>query len=141
LGKLENKSRGAEKRQFQMDPQVRKIKNKAGVVEMRTVCCAECGEDFCNGMFPITQLFTCTLYRDMYEGKVCGKLGYDSFARQPEVAATNQKVLSPVSPEKTKRKVKRKSRSKSKTKKKSASKSKSPKKRSPSKHQKGRKTD
>lgn len=56
LGKLENKSRGAEKRQFQMDPQVRKIKNKAGVVEMRTVCCAECGEDFCNGKSHITQL-------------------------------------------------------------------------------------
>lgn len=56
LGKLENKSRGAEKRQFQMDPQVRKIKNKAGVVEMRTVCCAECGEDFCNGMSHIIHI-------------------------------------------------------------------------------------
>ncbi|XP_066156897.1 uncharacterized protein [Euwallacea fornicatus] len=115
LGKLRNKSRASEKRQSQMDPQVRRIKNKSGVVEMRVVSCAECGEDFCNG-------------------KVCGLFGYDAFARLPELPIINQKVLSPSTAEKTKKKVKRKSRSKSRGKKKGTTvKSKSPKKRSPSK--------
>ncbi|XP_050301310.1 uncharacterized protein LOC126739596 [Anthonomus grandis grandis] len=121
LGKLQNKSRAAEKRQLQLDPQTRKSKNKAGVVEMRVVSCIECGEDFCNG-------------------KVCGKFGYDSFARQTEAPKTSQKILSPESGEKTKKKIKRKSRSKSKTKRtgRGKSKSKSPKKKSPSKPPKGK---
>ncbi|XP_030765910.1 uncharacterized protein LOC115889950 [Sitophilus oryzae] len=115
LGKLENKSRAAEKRQFQLDPQIRKIKNKSGVVEMRVVSCAECGEDFCTG-------------------KTCSVFGYDSFTSQAEVLQTSQKVLSPTSGEKSKRKIKRKSRSKSRGKRKGKSKSKSPKKRSASKN-------
>lgn len=49
LGKLEIKTRAYEKRQMAIDPQIRKTKNKAGIVEMRVVSCAECGEDFCNG--------------------------------------------------------------------------------------------
>ncbi|CAG9770713.1 unnamed protein product [Ceutorhynchus assimilis] len=116
LGKLQNKSRAAEKRQFQMDPQIRKSKNKAGVVEMRVVSCAECGEDFCNG-------------------KMCSKFGYDSFAHQTEVPKTAQKIVSPDSGEKGKKKLtKRKSRSKSKSKGSKGtakSKSKSPRKKSP----------
>lgn len=43
------KSRAQEKRQFELDPMVRKTKNKAGIVETRVVSCTECGEDFCNG--------------------------------------------------------------------------------------------
>ncbi|KAJ8924857.1 hypothetical protein NQ315_001012 [Exocentrus adspersus] len=119
LGKLQNKSRAQEKKQYQQDPQIKKIKNKAGVVEMRVVSCTECGEDFCNG-------------------KSCSQMGYDSFARLPEIPQVSQKVLSPESGNKTKRKTKRRSRSKtkSKSKKKSGgSKSKSPK-RSPSKSNK-----
>ncbi|KAL1518082.1 hypothetical protein ABEB36_001761 [Hypothenemus hampei] len=65
LGKMQNKNRALEKRQYQFDNQIRKIKNKSGVVEMRTVSCAECREDFCNG-------------------KTCTQLGYDAFARQAQ---------------------------------------------------------
>ncbi|KAF7271196.1 hypothetical protein GWI33_015902 [Rhynchophorus ferrugineus] len=115
LGKMEIKSRAAEKRQFQLDPQTRKIKNKSGVVEMRVVSCTECGEDFCNG-------------------KTCKEFGYDSFARQPDIPKTTQKLSSPDSGEKTKRKIKRKPRSKSTVRRKGKSKSKSPRKRSSSKH-------
>ncbi|RZC39875.1 WRKY transcription factor protein 1 [Asbolus verrucosus] len=50
LKKLENKTRAFEKRQFVQDPQIRKLKNKAGVVEMRIITCVDCGEDFCNGI-------------------------------------------------------------------------------------------
>ncbi|RZB39116.1 MSA 2 domain containing protein, partial [Asbolus verrucosus] len=50
LNKLENKTRAFEKRQFVQDLQIRKLKNKAGVVEMRIVTCVDCGEDFCNGI-------------------------------------------------------------------------------------------
>ncbi|KAJ8976931.1 hypothetical protein NQ317_005104 [Molorchus minor] len=114
LGKLQNKSRAQEKRQFQIDPQIRKSKNKSGIVEMRAISCAECGEDFCNG-------------------KSCIKLGYDALVRIPEVPEVTQKIASPQSGHKTKRKVKRRSRSKSKTKRKD--KSKSPK-RSPTKNKK-----
>ncbi|KAG5893012.1 hypothetical protein JTB14_037205 [Gonioctena quinquepunctata] len=109
LGKLQMKSRAQEKRQFQLDPQIRKSKNKAGIVEMRIVSCIECGEDFCNG-------------------RTCSKVGYDSFARILEVPKTSKKILSPESGTKVKRKIKRKSRSRSKSKSKDKAKSKSPKK-------------
>ncbi|XP_060535135.1 uncharacterized protein LOC132707339 [Cylas formicarius] len=112
LGKSQRRTRAQEKRQLQMDPQVRRIKNKSGVLEMRVVSCAECGEDFCNG-------------------KVCCKFGYDSFARTPETPTTAQKAKSPTGADKVKRKIKRKSRSKSG--KKGGARSKSPRKRSPSK--------
>lgn len=32
-----------------LNPAVRKVKNKSGVVEMRPITCAECGEEYCNG--------------------------------------------------------------------------------------------
>ncbi|KAH1008965.1 hypothetical protein HUJ05_009452 [Dendroctonus ponderosae] len=126
LGKLENKSRAAEKRQFQLDPQIRRSKNKAGVVETRIVSCMECGEDFCNGNVEAATFSG---------GKTCSQSGYDQFARQPEVAAAAQKITSPIPGDKTKKKLKkRKSRSRSKTKKKGVGKSKSPNKpRNPSK--------
>ncbi|XP_028135881.2 uncharacterized protein LOC114330673 [Diabrotica virgifera virgifera] len=107
VGKLQNKSRAQERRQLQLDPQIRKSKNKSGVVEMRVVSCTECGEDFCNG-------------------RSCSAGGYDSFARMPEVPKTSEKTLSPSSGAVPKRKIKRRSRSKSKSKK--GGKSKSPKK-------------
>lgn len=49
LGKLQNKSKLQEKKQFQIDTQIKKTKNKSGVVEMRVISCTECGEEFCNG--------------------------------------------------------------------------------------------
>ncbi|CAH0547985.1 unnamed protein product [Brassicogethes aeneus] len=108
LGKLEIKTRAQEKKQFASDPQIRKIKNKSGVVEMRVVNCSQCGEDFCNG-------------------RNCSTFGYDAYARLPELPKSATKVLSPGSNEKVKRKVKRRGRSKSKSKpRKSSGKSKSP---------------
>lgn len=32
-----------------LNPAVRKVKNKLGVVELRPITCAECGEEYCNG--------------------------------------------------------------------------------------------
>lgn len=49
LAKLERKTREQERRQFIKDSQIKKYKNKAGVLETRIASCAECGEDFCNG--------------------------------------------------------------------------------------------
>lgn len=43
------KTEAADKRSFISDPQIRRFKNKAGVLEQRVVACVECGEDFCNG--------------------------------------------------------------------------------------------
>ena len=50
LKKLENKTRTFEKRQYALDPQIRKLKNKSGVIELRVASCVDCGEDFCNGI-------------------------------------------------------------------------------------------
>lgn len=49
LGKLEMKTVARDKRNFAMDTQIRKSKNKAGVLEQRIVSCSECGEEFCTG--------------------------------------------------------------------------------------------
>lgn len=49
LAKLRNRTRAQEKRQFELDPMIRKTKNKAGIIESRVVSCGECGDDFCNG--------------------------------------------------------------------------------------------
>lgn len=49
LGKLEIKTAARDKRMFAMDSQIRKSKNKAGVIEQRIVSCTECGEEFCTG--------------------------------------------------------------------------------------------
>lgn len=53
LGKMQLKTAASDKRAFALDPQIRKTKNKAGVVEIRAVSCKECGEEFCNGAFKI----------------------------------------------------------------------------------------
>lgn len=51
LGKLQLKTVASDKRNYAMDKQIRKLKNKSGIVEMRVVSCTECGEDFCNGLY------------------------------------------------------------------------------------------
>ncbi|KAF5269973.1 hypothetical protein FQR65_LT05772 [Abscondita terminalis] len=109
LGKSELKTVTSDKRSFALDPQIRKTKNKAGVIEMRVVSCKECGEDFCNG-------------------KACTKFSYDYFTRVPEVPVTlPTKPTSTVDfmkEKKKKKKVKHRSRSKSKSKQKNRKKSK-----------------
>ncbi|KRT78676.1 hypothetical protein AMK59_8271 [Oryctes borbonicus] len=49
LGKLEMKTAARDKRNFALDTQIRRSKNKAGVLEQRVVSCIECGEEFCTG--------------------------------------------------------------------------------------------
>lgn len=49
LGKLEIKTAICDKRMFAMETQIRRSKNKAGVLEQRVVSCTECGEEFCTG--------------------------------------------------------------------------------------------
>ncbi|KAK5642143.1 hypothetical protein RI129_008310 [Pyrocoelia pectoralis] len=117
LGKMELKTAASDKRAFAVDPQIRKTKNKAGVVEMRVVSCKECGEDFCNG-------------------KACTKFSYDYFTRIPEVPVvlpTKQVNIDFMKdkkkkPKKTKHKSRSKSKGKGKSRGKTKSKSKSPKK-------------
>ncbi|CAH1975160.1 unnamed protein product [Acanthoscelides obtectus] len=114
LGKLQLKSRAHEKRQAQFGSQIRKSKNKAGILETRAISCMECGEEFCNGK-------SCTIF------------SYDSFARIPELPQVTQKAAAPSTSSKGKIKIKRKSRSKSRAKKRDRKKSKSPSKRDASK--------
>ncbi|KAK9891992.1 hypothetical protein WA026_017470 [Henosepilachna vigintioctopunctata] len=117
IAKYERKTRIQEKRLYSMDAQIRKSKNRAGVLETKVISCMECGEEFCNG-------------------KMCTKFSYDSFARIPDAIPKVIAKKSVESIEKPKKKIKRKSRSKSKTKKKEESsrkKSKSPKKKSQNK--------
>lgn len=49
MGKLQIKTEQRDKRDYISNPQVRKVKNKSGVVEMRPITCAECSEEYCNG--------------------------------------------------------------------------------------------
>ncbi|KAB0796856.1 hypothetical protein PPYR_10917 [Photinus pyralis] len=119
LGKMELKTAASDRRAFATDPQIRKTKNKAGVVEMRVVSCKECGEDFCNG-------------------KACTKFSYEYFTRiaeSPVASPTKQVNIDFMKDKKKPKKTKHKSRSKRKKSKrkgrgKSKSKSKSPKKNS-----------
>ncbi|XP_044747533.1 uncharacterized protein LOC123308769 [Coccinella septempunctata] len=117
LAKLERKTREQEKRENAKDPQIKKYKNKAGVVEKRIAICAECGQEFCNG-------------------EVCTKFSYDSFARVPVAApkTTAKKTVDNV--ESFKNKIKTRGRSKSKSKKEHSPRRKT---KSPRKKSRGRK--
>lgn len=50
LGKLQIKTVASDKRTFALDTQIRRIKNKAGILELRVITCSECGDEFCNGL-------------------------------------------------------------------------------------------
>ncbi|XP_045464352.1 uncharacterized protein LOC123673748 [Harmonia axyridis] len=116
LAKLERKTREQEKRQYLKDPQIKKYKNRAGVLETRIATCSECGEEFCNG-------------------EVCTKFSYDAFARVPEVAPKAAVKKTVESVESFKKKIKRRGRSKSKSKREKSprKKTKSPRKKSQTK--------
>lgn len=49
LGKLQIKTEQRDRRDDVLNPAVRKVKNKSGVIEMRPITCAECGDEYCNG--------------------------------------------------------------------------------------------
>lgn len=49
MGKLQLKSEIRDKKENQLNPEIKKIKNKSGIVETRLIACPECGEELCNG--------------------------------------------------------------------------------------------
>lgn len=49
LGKLQIRTDQRDKRDYILNPTVKKVKNKSGVIEMRPITCAECSEEYCNG--------------------------------------------------------------------------------------------
>lgn len=49
LGKLQIRTEQRDKREYMLNPAVKKVKNKSGVIEMRPTTCAECSEEYCNG--------------------------------------------------------------------------------------------
>ena len=60
LGKLQIRTEQRDKREYQLNPAVKKVKNKSGVIETRPMTCAECSEEYCNGK-------NCTEYNyDLY---------------------------------------------------------------------------
>jgi hypothetical protein len=62
LRKQEIKTEVRDRREHMMNTLIRKVKNKAGVIETRIFACLECGEEFCNG-------------------KSCSEFSYESFTR------------------------------------------------------------
>lgn len=49
MGKLQIRTEQRDKREYLLNPVVKKVKNKSGVIEMRPITCAECSEEYCNG--------------------------------------------------------------------------------------------
>lgn len=49
LGKAQIKTNLRDKRDEILNPAVRKVKNKSGVIETRVYTCVECSEEYCNG--------------------------------------------------------------------------------------------
>lgn len=49
LGKLQIRTEQRDKRDYLLNPAVKKVKNKSGVIEMRPITCVECSEEYCNG--------------------------------------------------------------------------------------------
>lgn len=49
MGKLQIRTEQRDKRDYILNPAVRKVKNKSGVIETRAYTCAECSEEYCNG--------------------------------------------------------------------------------------------
>ena len=49
MGKLQLKTETRDKRENTLAANIRKVKNKSGVIETRIYTCTECSEEFCNG--------------------------------------------------------------------------------------------
>ncbi|KAJ6635749.1 hypothetical protein Bhyg_14335 [Pseudolycoriella hygida] len=49
IGKLQLKTELKDKRDYALNPAIKKVKNKSGVVESRVLTCPECNEEYCNG--------------------------------------------------------------------------------------------
>lgn len=67
-----------DKREEMLNPAVRKVKNKSGVIETRVYTCADCSEEYCNG-------------------RTCMDFNYDLYTRivpkDPSKAAAAAKAL------------------------------------------------
>lgn len=81
LGKLQLKTEQRDKRELQLTgSQVRKCKNKSGIIETRPLTCAECSEEFCNG-------------------RSCCDFSYDLYTRVVPRPPARPKVGIPMQPE------------------------------------------
>lgn len=49
MGKLQIRTEQRDKRDYLLNPAVKKVKNKSGVIKMRPMTCSECSEEYCNG--------------------------------------------------------------------------------------------
>lgn len=49
MGKLQIRTEQRDKRESMLNPVVKKVKNKSGIVEIRPITCMECSEEYCNG--------------------------------------------------------------------------------------------
>lgn len=79
LGKLQIKTEHRDKREYMLNPAVRKVKNKSGVIETRVFTCPECSEEYCNG-------------------RTCLDFNYDLYTRiVPKEASVNKAKLLPGS--------------------------------------------
>lgn len=67
MGKLQLKTRARDRKEALLNPHIKKIKNKSGIIETRIQTCSECGEEMCNG-------------------KSCSEFSYEMFARvEPKI--------------------------------------------------------
>uniref|UniRef100_T1H6G5 Uncharacterized protein n=1 Tax=Megaselia scalaris TaxID=36166 RepID=T1H6G5_MEGSC len=48
MGKLQLKTEARDKREAILNPSIKKVKNKSGIIETRLITCSECGEELCN---------------------------------------------------------------------------------------------
>lgn len=81
LGKLQLKTEQRDKRELQLSgSQVRKCKNKSGIIETRPLTCAECSEEFCTG-------------------RSCCDFSYDLYTRVVPRPPARPKVGIPMQPE------------------------------------------
>lgn len=54
MGKLQMKTQARDKREAMLNPSIKKVKNKSGIIETRLITCSECGEEMCDGWwFPL----------------------------------------------------------------------------------------
>lgn len=49
MGKMQLKTEMRDKREYQLNPGIRKVKNKSGIIETRLIACPECGVEMCPG--------------------------------------------------------------------------------------------
>ncbi|XP_013140254.1 PREDICTED: uncharacterized protein LOC106104675 [Papilio polytes] len=99
LRKSELRTKARDKREYAKNNMVKKTKNRSGVTETRILSCAECGEEYCNGM-------------------MCAITNYDMFARlKLEIEPKATRHAAPAHGggklRKLRRKMRRKPRSKS----------------------------